>query len=131
MALYMLDTDTVSFALRGVGEVAERLSKHKPSEICVSAITVAELRFGADRRGSKKLHRAIDVFTIEVDVLPFDDAAATSFGAVAAELAGAGRPIGHMDTLIAAHALSVKATLVTNNQRHFSNVRGLQLDNWA
>jgi tRNA(fMet)-specific endonuclease VapC len=66
-----------------------------------------------------------------VDVLAFDQVAANRFGAVAATLANEGVPIGHMDTLIASHALSVGATLVTNNSRHFSKVSGLRLENWA
>ena len=131
MALFMLDTDTVSFALRGVGAVAARLAKHKRSELCLSAISVAELRFGADKRRSRKIHRAIDLFLSGVDVLAFDNAAGEDFGVIAAALATSGEPIGQMDTLIAAHALSVGATLVTNNQRHFSKVRGLKLENWA
>jgi tRNA(fMet)-specific endonuclease VapC len=131
MALYMLDTDTVSFALRGLGNVATRLEQRKRSELCVSVITVAELRFGAAKRGSRKIHRAIDAFLSGVDVLAFDQAAADQFGLVAAALANEGAPIGHMDTLIAAHALSRSATLVTNNSRHFSRVGGLKLENWT
>lgn len=127
----MLDTDTVSFALRGVGTVAARLATHKRSELCLSAITVAELRFGADKRRSRKIHRAIDAFLSGVDVLPFDNSAAEKFGTVAAALATSGEPIGQMDTLIAGHALAVNATLVTNNQRHFSKVNGLKIENWA
>ena len=131
MTLFMLDTDTVSFALRGVGGVAARLASHKRSELCLSAVTVAELRFGANRRGSRKIHRAIDGFLTGVEVFAFDNAAAEKFGVVAAALSIAGEPIGQMDTMIAAHALSVNATLVTNNRRHFAKVRGLVIDNWA
>jgi tRNA(fMet)-specific endonuclease VapC len=131
MALFMLDTDTVSFALRGVGAVAARLAKHKRSDLCLSAITVAELCFGADKRRSRKIHHAIDAFLSGVDVLAFDNSAAEKFGAIAAALATSGEPIGQMDTLIAGHALSVAATLVTNNQRHFSKVSGLKIENWA
>jgi tRNA(fMet)-specific endonuclease VapC len=131
MALFMLDTDTVSFALRGVGSVAARLAKRKRSELCLSAITIAELRFGADKRRSRKIHQAIDLFLSGVEVLPFDNAAGEKFGAIAAALATAGEPIGQMDTLIAGHALSVGATLVTNNQKHFSKVRGLKIENWV
>ncbi len=127
----MLDTDTVSFALRGVGAVAERLAKHKRSELCLSAITVAELRFGADKRRSRKIHQAIDAFLSGVDVLAFDNSAAEKFGTIAAAFATSGEPIRQMDTLIAGHALAVNATLVTNNQRHFSKVNGLKIENWA
>lgn len=131
MTRFMLDTDTVSFALRGVGAVAIRLAERKPSELCMSAVTLAELRFGAAKRGSRRIHRAIEAFLTGVEVLPFDEAAAERFGAIAAVLSSDGEPIGQMDTLIAAHALSVSATLVTNNARHFSKVRGLKIENWV
>lgn len=131
MSLFMLDTDTVSFALRGLGQVASRLQAHKRSELCVSAIVVAELRFGADKRKSRRIHRAIDAFLTGVDVAPFDEAAAAKFGAVGAILATSGVPIGQMDTLIAAHALALGATLVTNNEKHFARVTGLEVQNWV
>jgi tRNA(fMet)-specific endonuclease VapC len=131
LTLFMLDTDTVSFALRGVGSVALHLAQRRPSELCMSAVTLAELRFGAAERGSRKIDQAINAFLGGVDVLPFDAEAAGRFGMIAAALAGAGVPIGQMDTLIAAHALAVRATLVTNNERHFSKVPGLKLDNWT
>ena len=127
----MLDTDTVSFALRGIGGVATRLANQGRSDLCLSAITVAELRFGADKRQSRKIHQAIEGFLSGIDVLAFDAAAATRFGSIAASLVGAGIPIGQMDTLIASHALSVNATLVTNNLKHFSKVPGLKIENWT
>jgi tRNA(fMet)-specific endonuclease VapC len=131
MTLFMLDTDTVSYALRGTTVVVEKLTAHRRADLCLSSITVAELRFGANKRDSKKIHRAIDAFLTGVDVLPFDVTAADRFGAIAATLSETGEPIGQMDTLIAAHALALGAVLVTNNQRHFSKVRGLRLENWA
>lgn len=131
MTLYMLDTDTVSYALRGTPVVVEKLKAHRRADLCLSSIAVAELRFGASKRDSKKIHRAIDAFLTGVDVLPFDIAAADRFGAIAATLSESGEPIGQMDTLIAAHALALGAVLVTNNQKHFSKVRGLKLENWA
>jgi tRNA(fMet)-specific endonuclease VapC len=127
---FMLDTDTVSFALRGQGRVGAEILKRLPSELCVSAITVAELRYGATRRGSAKLHNLIDTFTGNVGVMPFDDSCAAHFGSVAAELASRGAPIGEFDVLIAAHAIALSATLVTNNVKHFERVRGLHVENW-
>lgn len=126
----MLDTDTVSFALRGQGGVGARIVKHRPSELCVSAITVAELRFGATRRKSAKLHALIDAFTGNVPVLPFDEACAVEFGRIANELAERGSPIGDFDVLIAAHAVTLNLTLVTNNVKHFHRVRRLKVENW-
>jgi len=127
---FMLDTDTVSWALRGQGAVAERVLAHRPSQLCVSAITLAELRFGADAKASRALHRLIDTFIESVAVMPFDQAAADRFGAVGASLAKRGEPIGTFDTLIAAHALACGLTLVTNNTKHFQRVAGLRLANW-
>jgi tRNA(fMet)-specific endonuclease VapC len=128
---YMLDTDTVSFALRGVGEVSARLLERTPSELCMSAITMAELRFGADKRRSKKLHGLIDCFAATIAVVPFDQEAAVRFGLVAVALARQGTPIGNYDTLIAAHALALDLALVTNNAKHFKRVDGLRTENWV
>jgi tRNA(fMet)-specific endonuclease VapC len=128
---YMLDTDTVSFALRGVGNVGSELLARAPSEMCISVITLAELRYGASHRKSKKLHGLIDTFTQSIAVMPFDDTAAAAFGKAAAELTRAGTPIGQLDTMIAAHALSQDLVLVTNNTKHFSLVPKLRIENWA
>jgi tRNA(fMet)-specific endonuclease VapC len=130
-AAFLLDTDSVSFALRGHGRVAQRILEHRPSEFAISAITLAELKYGADRRNSRKLHHVIDVFTGNVAVLPFDEACAVRFGKLASELVARGTPIGDFDTLIAAHAMQLGATLVTNNTKHFSKVAGLKTENWT
>lgn len=127
---YMLDTDTVSFALRGQGRVGARILEHRPSQLCMSSITLAELRFGADKRRSQNLHRVIATFTESVEVVAFDQGAADRFGAVATSLSRRGAPIGTFDTLIAAHALSLGLTLVTNNTQHFGRVSGLKTENW-
>jgi len=84
MPQYMLDTDTVSFALRGQGRVAARLLDHRPSQLCMSSITLAELRFGAEARRSQKLHNLISTFAESIAVVPFDQHAADGFAAVAA-----------------------------------------------
>ncbi|MDP2627990.1 MAG: hypothetical protein Q8Q58_13955 [Candidatus Rokubacteria bacterium] len=109
----MLDTDTVSFALRGQGRVAARLLEHRPSQLCISSITLAELRFGAEARRSRKLRSA------------------GCFAAVATSLARRGQPIGTFDTLMAAHALSLSVTSITNNAKHFGRVVGLKTENWV
>src|SRR5262245_42482908 len=131
MLEFMLDTDMVSFALRGHGGVAARLLDHRPSELCISSITLAELRYGADARRSRKLHGLISTFVEAVEVMPFGQAAADRFGVVATALGRRGEPIGTFDTLVAAHALSLRLTFVTNNTRHFSRVPGLATENWV
>jgi tRNA(fMet)-specific endonuclease VapC len=104
--------------------------EHRPSQLCISSLTLAELRFGADAKASRKLHRLIDTFISSVAVLPFDQAAADAFGSVATALARRGEPIGTFDTLIAAHARSCGVVLVTNNTKHFQRVAGLEMANW-
>ena len=131
MARFMLDADTVSYAIRGEGQVATHLLQHRPSELCLSSMTLAELRFGAEAKRSRKLHRSIGSFIKDVAVIPFDEGAADRFALVAAALARRGAPIGTFDTLIAAHALSLGLVVVTNNTKHFSRVPGLKLENWV
>jgi tRNA(fMet)-specific endonuclease VapC len=96
----------------------------------MSAITLAELRFGAERRRSRRLNRLIEAFAGDVAVVPFDDEAAARFGKVAAALMAKGTPIGVLDTVIAAHALQLGLTLVTHNTKHFKRVRGLKIADW-
>jgi tRNA(fMet)-specific endonuclease VapC len=129
--MYLLDTDSVSYALRGHGQVATRIREHKPSEIRISAITLAELRYGADRKGSKRLHRLIDGFVSDVEAVPFDAAAAAEYGRISALLIKRGSQIGQFDVLIAAHAIALGYTLVSNNVRLFSRVTGLTIENWT
>lgn len=120
----------MSYALRGVGGVEARIRSARPSELGVSAITVAELRFGAHKRRSKKLHQLIDRFLAPIQELPFDSGAADCYGRIVARLQAEGRPIGMADAMIGAHALSLGLTLVTHNLRHFRRIEGLDLDDW-
>lgn len=130
MTLYLLDTDTVSFALRGAGNVAATILSKRPSQIAISSLTLGELRFGAEKRKSQKLHKLVDVFAETVEVVPFDAAAANHFGKLGALLGRRGTPIGAIDTMIAGHAQSLARVLVTNNRKHFARVPGLKLENW-
>jgi len=128
---YLLDTDTVSYALRGAEGVAERILEHTPSELAISAITLSELTFGAQRRKSRRLLRLIEGFVHDVAVLPYDEAAAHAYGKLATQLMERGTPIGTNDAMIAAHAIAAERTLVSNNLRHFRKVRGLHVETWA
>ena len=130
MPEYMLDTDTVSFALRGHGRVADRLLQRRPSQLCISSIALAELRSAPDST-LRELHRLISTFVESVGVIAFDQRAADRFAAVATSLARRGSPIGAFDTLMAAHAMSLGVTLVTNNTHHFARVAGLNTENWV
>ena len=127
---YLLDTDTVSFALRGEGRVGQRLVAASRSDVCVSSITVAELRYGADLRRSRRLHGLIDDFLFDVRAVPFDVAAADEYGRLAAALHKRGVGIGLADALLAAHATSLAVAMVTRNVRHFNRVPGLRVESW-
>lgn len=133
MRLYMLDTDTVSYLVRGKTPALDaRIANVAAKNLCISAVTRGELLFGLNiKQGAHRLARLIDQVFQRVTCLPWDEAAATHFAAIAAELHKAGTPIGQMDAMIAGHAASVGTVLVTNNQRHFSRVASLQVENWC
>jgi tRNA(fMet)-specific endonuclease VapC len=123
----MLDTSVCIDLLRGEAPaLAAALPRHRGGSILVSSITVAELRFGEARRTNRRHTRAVDDLLAPFEVAAFDAAAALAYGPLRAALEGAGRPIGPLDTLIAAHALSVGATVVTGNLREFRRVPGLR-----
>ena len=123
----MLDTNICIYALkRRPSEVLNRLQRLTPADVAVSAVTAAELRFGASKTSAP-----LDVFLGHMNVLAFDAEAATTYGRVRAYLERRGCPIGAMDTLIAAHALSLGATLVSNDVREFERVPRLRCENWV
>ena len=129
--IYLLDTNIVSFYLRGVPEVVQRLSAEKPSNVGVSAITAFELRYGAIKRQAPKLTAAVEGFLALIATMPFDGEAAARAGTLKVELEAKGQPSGLPDLLIAAHALALNLILVTNNTKDFTRVAGLRLEDWS
>jgi tRNA(fMet)-specific endonuclease VapC len=128
---YMLDTNIVSHVLRWPSSnAASRFRAFQPGELCISVIVACELRFGAEKVGSDRLLRQIEAAATLYDVLPLDAGVAESYAKLRVALERAGTPIGPMDQLIAAHALSLGATLVTDNVREFSRVADLHVENW-
>lgn len=133
MKPYLLDTNIVSYFLRDYKPV---LVEHVTQAIAdqsaaISVITQAELRYGqAGMEPKDKRRRAIDLLLTQISVLPWTPAAADRYGELKWQRKRQGKPIGDMDTLIAAHALAEKLILVTHNTRHFENVPGLQLEDW-
>jgi tRNA(fMet)-specific endonuclease VapC len=128
---YMLDTNIVSDIIRNpAGKSAARLRAVGDYGLAVSIITAAELRFGAAKSGSPRLLSRVETLLQTLDVLPFDVPADAEYASVRVELETAGKPIGPNDLLIAAHARSLGATIVTANTAEFSRVRGLNVENW-
>lgn len=128
----MLDTNICIELLRGEAErVALRMQRHEVDAISLSSITLAELQYGVAKSARPAHHETLLVrFCAPLAILPFDDRAAETYGRVRSELERAGTPIGPLDTLIAAHALAARLTLVTNNEREFECVGGLRIENW-
>jgi len=130
MKRYMLDTNTVSHLIKAHPAVARRVVAAPMASLCVSAITEGELLFGlAKRPDAKQLHLAVRELLRRVDVLPWDSAIAEHYGTVRADMARQGKILAPLDLLIATHALSVGAVLVTND-RAFRQVVDLQVEDW-
>jgi len=130
---HLLDTNVCIELIRGRSSATflARLRRRKIGSVGISAITLAELQFGVARSSDPDRNRiALAEFVAPLSIVPFDDSAASAYGRLRAELQRTGRPIGPMDMLIAAQALSLNATLVTNNEREFRRVVGLRVENW-
>ncbi|MCO5784234.1 PIN domain-containing protein [Citrobacter meridianamericanus] len=133
---YMLDTNICSFIMREQPEkVLKRLEQAvlRNHRIVVSAITYAEMRFGAiGKKASPRHAQLVDAFCARLDtILPWDKAAVDATTDIKAALATAGTPSGPNDTAIAGHAIAAGAVLVTNNTREFERVPGLKLEDWV
>jgi len=111
--------------------VLERFRRYRMGEIGLCSVVAAELAYGVAKSGSARNRQALEMFLAPLIILPFDDAAVWAYGNLGAELERKGTPIGALDTMIAAHALSQQSTLVTNNTREFARVPGLALENWV
>ena len=111
--------------------VLERFRQYRMGEIGLCSVVAAELAYGVAKSGSARNRQALEMFLAPLIILPFDDAAVWAYGNLRAELERKGTPIGALDTMIAAHALSQQGTLVTNNTREFARVPGLALENWV
>ena len=131
MKRYLLDTNTVSHVLKAHPVVCRRMTAVPMASLCVSAITEGELRFGLARRpAATRLHQLVEEFLRRVDVLPWNRATAARYGTTRATLRASGQMLAPLDLLIAAHAQSIDAVLVSNDQA-FGKVDGLAWEDWA
>lgn len=131
MTRYLLDTNVVSYFLKQHPAVTERVLAKPMHALCISSITEGELLFGlAKRPDAPNLHRVVKEFLLCVDVLPWDRAAAAAYGVLRAALMQKGTPLGGLDMLIAAHAIALKAVLVTNDQA-FRHIHTLEIEDWT
>jgi tRNA(fMet)-specific endonuclease VapC len=129
---HLLDTNICIELIRNRSlRILTRLRRRKIGTVGISTITLAELRYGVAHSSNPQRNLvALLHFCAPLAILPFDDHAAAAYGDLRESLGRKGMSIGPLDTLIAAHALSLKATIVTNNEREFRRVHGLSVENW-
>ena len=129
----LLDRDVCIYLInKRPSSVLEKLHTCRAGDVGVSAVTVAELRYGASKsQRSRQNHEALDLFLAPLEMMAFDESAAIAYGEIRAQLEKAGDPIGPLDMLIAGQAKSLNVVLVTNNVREFKKVKGLKIEAWS
>jgi len=132
MIKYLLDTNICIYIIkRKPADALKKLQSLPISEVGISSITLSELEYGISKSARPAQNKwALAQFLAPMEVLPYDDLAAQEYGAIRSTLEKKGTPIGALDTLIAAHGLSLGCVLVTNNEKEFARVRGLRVENW-
>jgi len=128
---YLLDTNIVSDLVRNPqGKVAQHIRKVGEAQVCTSIIVAVELRYGATKKGSPRLSAQLEAVLGALEVLPFQAPADAAYGLLRTRLEQAGRPVGANDLLIAAQALSLGYTVITDNEKEFAHVEDLRRENW-
>ncbi len=131
--MYLLDTNICIYLIKKKPiEVLKRFQQIEIGNIGISSITLSELVFGCQKsQFPDKNLQALEKFTIPLETFPYDAKAARVYGKIRKELESKGQPIGSMDTLIAAHAISLNCILITNNEKEFNRVPDLRIENWV
>ena len=130
---YMLDTNICIYAIKHKPEkVFLRLQQADPRDVCISAVTYAELVHGVEKSSAVEKNRlALALLLSNIEIMSFDVYAANEYGRIRAELERQGTPVGPLDMMIAGHARSLGCTVVTNNTKEFSRISDLDVANWA
>jgi tRNA(fMet)-specific endonuclease VapC len=128
---YLLDTNIVSVLVRDPqGALTERVRAIGDKNVCTSIIVAAELRYGATKKGSLRLTAQLEAVLGALEVVPFEPPADAIYGDIRVQLERRGKPVGGNDLLIAAHALALGCTVVTDSEREFGRVQKLEVENW-
>jgi tRNA(fMet)-specific endonuclease VapC len=128
---YLLDTNVISDLVRKPqGRIMQRVREVGEAQVCTSIIVAAELRYGAAKKGSRRLTAQLEAVLGALEVLPFEAPADTAYGMLRVRLERAGQPIGGNDLLIAAQAVALGYTVVTDNEREFGRIDDLPRENW-
>jgi len=129
----MLDTNICIYIIkRKPSDIINKFKRFNISDLCISSITAAELHYGVNKSQHIEKNRdALAMFLSPLEIIPFDEPASYEYGLIRAELEKNGNVIGSMDLMIAAHAKSINATIVTNNEKEFIRVPNLNVENWV
>ncbi len=128
---YLLDTNILSSLIRDPqGRIAERIKVVGEQSICTSIVVAAELRYGVAKKASPRLTEQVEAVLGVIETLPLELPVDEIYGLIRTQLELAGTPIGGNDLIIAAHAITLDLTLVSDNEREFSRVAGLRIENW-
>lgn len=132
---YLLDTNICIYLINSPStpsHLTKKITHHEPSDVGISTITLSELEYGAAKSAFPSRNRlVVTKFVTDLTVVPYDERAALTYGQLRAGLEKAGTLVGALDLLIGAHALSLQATLITNNEREFRRIPDLKVENWA
>ena len=128
---YLLDTNIVSDLIRNPqGRVADHIRRVGEARVCTSTIVAAELRYGAAKKNSPRLAKQVQAVLGVLDIVAFEAPADTAYGLIRVRLEQMGKPIGGNDLLIAAQAVALGFTMVTDNEKEFARIDGLPCENW-
>ena len=133
MIRYMLDTNACIYIIkRKPQKVITRFQQTDISQIGISSITLSELLYGVSKSSKPEQNQiALSQFVAPLEIMPYDDGAAQHYGDLRVRLEKQGTPIGSLDMLIAAHAISLDSVLITNNEKEFIRIPNLKIDNWV
>ena len=133
MTKYILDTNICIYIIKKKPvKVFNKFKELTPGTVCISSITLAEMQYGIGKSSKPVRNQdALNQFLLPLDILDFNALAAIEYGNIRSTLEREGTPIGSLDMLIAAHAKSIGAVLVTNNTKEFNRVADLRIENWA
>ena len=132
MLKYLLDTNIIIYTIKNKPHIVREAFKTHYGQICISTVTLMELVYGAEKSSNPERNLAdVEGLAARLDVLDYDDIAATHTGQIRAELGKIGKPIGPYDQMIAGHARSRGLIIVTNNEKEFNRVPGIRVENWA
>ena len=131
--MYLLDTNIISYWMRGDQQLINKIKSFSPSDLSLSTITLAEIYYGIEKSPLKKKERRLKIEYIksELDIYPFNEQAAVKYGNIRASLEKLGTPISERDTQIASIALANKLCIVTHNIKEFSRISKLKVEDWT